>query len=80
MWHLGLYIPWRRHFTFDLNSLRKKLRDSLIRLDENFYSGNLYSKPGCHVVSKAFSISKNIAAVDMLLLKYETTWLVRLIY
>jgi hypothetical protein len=27
---------------------------------------NLYSKPGCHVVSKAFSLSKNTAAVDML--------------
>jgi hypothetical protein len=31
----------------------------------------LYSKPECHVVSKAFSISKNTAAVDILLLKFR---------
>jgi hypothetical protein len=30
---------------------------------------NLYIKPRCHVVSKAFSISQNTAAVDILLLK-----------
>jgi hypothetical protein len=38
----------------------------------NFY--NLYSRPGCQVVSKAFSISKNTAAVDILLLKFKVTW------
>jgi hypothetical protein len=32
---------------------------------------SLYSKPGCHVVSKAFSVSKNTAAVDTLLLKFR---------
>jgi hypothetical protein len=36
---------------------------SLIRVIENFNLDNLYSKPMCHVVSKAFSISKNTGAV-----------------
>jgi hypothetical protein len=31
---------------------------------------NLYSKPRCHTVSKAFLIFKNTAAVDILLLKF----------
>jgi hypothetical protein len=34
----------------------------------------------CHVVSKAFSISKNKAAVDILLLKFKVTWSASLIY
>jgi hypothetical protein len=53
---------------------------SLITLTENFNSGNLYSKPRCHVVSNAFSISKNTAAIDMLLLKFKVTWSVSLIH
>jgi hypothetical protein len=32
---------------------------SLIRLIEYFNSDKLYSKPRCHVVSKAFSLSKD---------------------
>jgi hypothetical protein len=32
---------------------------SLIKLVENSNLDNLYSKPECHVVSKAFSMSKN---------------------
>jgi hypothetical protein len=51
----------------------------LIRLIENFISDNLYSKPRCHVISKAFSITKNTAAVDKLLLKIKVTWSVSLI-
>jgi hypothetical protein len=39
---------------------------SFTRLIGNFGLGNLYSKPRCHVVSKAFSISKNTAAVDII--------------
>jgi hypothetical protein len=38
-------------------------------LVENSIVENLCSKPGCLEVSKAFSISKNIAAVEILLLK-----------
>jgi hypothetical protein len=53
---------------------------SSIKLIDNFSLDNLYSKPRCHVVSKAFSISKNTAAVDMLLLKYKFTWSVSLIH
>jgi hypothetical protein len=34
---------------------------SLIRLVENFNSDYFYSRPGCHVVSKAFPIFKNTA-------------------
>jgi hypothetical protein len=40
---------------------------SLIKLVENYNFDNLYSKPMCHVVSKAFSMSNNTAAVDILL-------------
>jgi hypothetical protein len=47
---------------------------SLINLVKNCNFDNLQSKPGCHVVSKAFSVSKNTASVDMLLLKFRVTW------
>jgi hypothetical protein len=40
----------------------------------------LYSKPVCHVMSKAFSISKNTAVVDILLLKLRATWSASLIH
>jgi hypothetical protein len=40
----------------------------------------LYSKVRCHVISKVFSISKNTAALDMLLLKFKLTWSVSLIH
>jgi hypothetical protein len=53
---------------------------SLIKLFGNSNLLNLYSKPGCHVVSKVFSISKNTAAVDILLLKLRVTWSVSLIH
>jgi hypothetical protein len=42
---------------------------TLIKLVENFNLDNLHSKPECHVLSKAFSMSKKTAAVDILLLK-----------
>jgi hypothetical protein len=42
--------------TLNFLSIRKAIR--LIRLVENSYSDNLYIRPECHVVSKAFSISK----------------------
>jgi hypothetical protein len=32
---------------------------SFIKLTKNCDFGNLYNKPGCYVVSKAFSMSKN---------------------
>jgi hypothetical protein len=53
---------------------------SFTKLIENFNLDNLYSKPGCHVVSKAFSISKNTSAVDILLLKLRVTWSASLIH
>jgi hypothetical protein len=40
---------------------------------------NLYSKPGCQVLSKAFSISKNTAAAERLL-KFKVTLSVCLIH
>jgi hypothetical protein len=40
----------------------------------------MYSKPRCHAVSKAFSISKNTAAIDMLLMKFKVTWSISLIH
>jgi hypothetical protein len=46
---------------------------SLFKLAEKSNFHNLHSKPVCHVTSKVFSISKNAAAVDMLL-KLRVTW------
>jgi hypothetical protein len=43
---------------------RKELM-SLIKLAGKFILDNLYSKPLCHVASKALSISKNTAAVHL---------------
>jgi hypothetical protein len=37
---------------------------SVIKLVENCNLDNLLIKPGCHVVSKDFSISKNTAAIS----------------
>jgi catabolite regulation protein CreA len=37
---------------------------SLIKLAENSNLDNLYSKPACHVVSEAVSMSKNTEAAD----------------
>jgi hypothetical protein len=51
---------------------------SLIKLVENSNSDNLYSKPECHVVSKAFSMSENTEVVDILLLKLRVKWSVSL--
>jgi hypothetical protein len=45
-----------------------------------FNSGNSYSKPSYHVAPKAFPISKNTAAVAMLLLKFKVTWSLCLIH
>jgi hypothetical protein len=53
---------------------------SLIKLVENSNLDNLHIKPECHVVSKAFSMSKDTAAVDILLLKFRVTWSVSLIH
>jgi hypothetical protein len=52
----------------------------LIRLKEKMNSDNLYSKPRCHVVSKAFSIFKNTVAIDVLLLMFKVTWFVSLMH
>jgi len=45
---------------------------SFIKLTESCNFDNLYNKPGCHVVSEAFSVSKNTAAMDILL-KFRVT-------
>jgi len=37
---------------------------SFIKLTESCNFDNLYNKPGCHVVSKAFSMSKNTASLS----------------
>jgi hypothetical protein len=56
------------------------LKGSLTRLVQNCNSDSLYSRPGCHVVSTVFSMSKNTAAVDILLLEFRETWSVSLIH
>jgi hypothetical protein len=53
---------------------------SLMRPAENFNSDSLYSRPEYHVVPKAFSMSKNSTATDILLLKFIATWSVSLIH
>jgi hypothetical protein len=53
---------------------------SLIMLVEKFNFDNLYSRAKCHLVSKAFSISKNTAVVDKLSLKFWIMGSVSLIY
>jgi hypothetical protein len=63
------------NFLFERNELI-----SFIILADKFKFGNLYYKPGCQVVSKAFSISKNTAAIDILLLKLKVTWSTSLIH
>jgi hypothetical protein len=57
-----------------------ELWHGLIKLVENSYLDNLYTKPVYHAVSKAFSMCKNTAAVDILLLKLTVTWSVSLIH
>jgi hypothetical protein len=72
-----LVLPGHRHFTFDRNSdfsVGNKQTTKLDYLAENCKLDNLYNSAGYHVVSKAFSISKNAAAVDMLLLNLKCTW------
>jgi hypothetical protein len=49
---------------------RKELL-SLIKFVKNCNLCNSYNRPVCHVVTEAFSIFKNTAAVDMLLLKFK---------
>jgi hypothetical protein len=72
-----LHYPWCWHFALYKNSefsfwkKRANKRDQTGRKSD---LDNLYSKPQCHVVSKAFSISKNTAAVDIVLLKLGVTW------
>jgi hypothetical protein len=83
LWHPCLCIFRCWQFTFDRNSefsLRKKKLKILIKLVENVNSDNSYSKPRYHVLSNGFSISKNTAAVDILLLKFKVTWSVSLIH
>jgi hypothetical protein len=55
--------------------LAKRDAISLMRLIRNCNSYRLYeySRPGCHVVSKVFSMLKNRSAVDILLLKLRET-------
>jgi hypothetical protein len=63
-----------------MNFLWERELIRLIKLIENYNVDNLYSKPRCHVVSQVFSISKNTAALDMLLLKFKVTWSVSLMH
>jgi hypothetical protein len=56
----------------------KKRAYKLDYTDRKFNLDNLYRKPRCHVVSNAFSMSKNTAALDMLLLIFKVTRFVSL--
>jgi hypothetical protein len=79
--HTYRYFSQRRKFAFyqDFLSLWNEAI-SLMYLVDNSNSDTLYSRPECHIVSKALSISKNTAAVDTLLLKFWVTWSASLIH
>jgi hypothetical protein len=67
--------------TENLNYLcERKERISFIRLIENVNSDNLYSKLRCRILSKAFSIFKSTAGVNILLLKFKLRRSVSLIH
>jgi hypothetical protein len=68
--HSCLHFPWSSHYTFNQNSefcLREKRANKLDQTGLKFKLSSLYSKPGCHVMSKAFLITKNTTAIDTLL-------------
>jgi hypothetical protein len=66
--HLQIIFCILDHVNF---LLVKKEAIGLTRLVENCNSDSLYSRSGCHVVSKAFWMSQNTAAVYILLLKFR---------
>jgi hypothetical protein len=45
---------------------------SPIKLDEKCSLGTLYNKPVCYVLSNSFTISKKIAAVDVIVIEVES--------
>jgi hypothetical protein len=51
----------------------------LIKLIDNFNFDNLYNKPECHVVSRAFLTFKNTTAVIRLLFKFKIVWSLSLV-
>lgn len=53
---------------------------SIMRLVDNSNSDSLCTRQKCCVVPKAFSMSKNTAAIEILLLKFKLTWSVSLIH
>lgn len=57
----------------------KEKLTNLFKLVENSNLDNLYSMTACRIVSKAFSVSKSTAAVDILLLKLSVTSFANLI-
>jgi hypothetical protein len=75
---LGVYILPSTE-TLNFHSERNLLIN-LIRFLENSIVDNLYNKSGFHKVSKAFSMSRNTVAVDILLLKLRVIWSVSLIH
>jgi hypothetical protein len=66
----GVYISPSSEFLNLLCEINQQI--SLMRLVEDSIVDNLCSKPRCHKVLKAFSISKNTAAVDTLMLKLKS--------
>jgi hypothetical protein len=68
------------HCTKTLNFLLVRQEEiGLMTLVKNCNSDSLYNRPECHTVSKAFSMFKNSAATDKLLLKLKVTGSISLI-
>jgi hypothetical protein len=77
-----LAFLWMQKFHLQLKIwifFERKELISLIIFVSNFNLCNLYNKLGCQVVSKAFSISKNTAAIDIFL-EFKVTWPINLIH
>jgi hypothetical protein len=77
------WFSWHRKFTFSQDfkfSVSEKEAISLMRLVNNTNSHNLYSRPERHVALKTTSISKNTAAINILLLKFRVIRFASLIY
>lgn len=76
-------FSWHRKFTFYQDYIfcqweRKQLHSSMWPV-KNYNSDNLHSRTECHVVLKGFLISKNTAAINVLLMKFWVMWSASLI-
>jgi hypothetical protein len=81
IWPRFLCMMWKLY-----SVLAYVLHSTYSRADDDravwwcWWLDSVCSKPECHVVSEAFTMSKNTAAIDILLLKLRVMWSVSLMY